>query len=297
MKAEDRLTYLGGSDAAAAAGLSRWQPAYELWLEKTGQLMPVEERPAEVAERLEWGNEMEEAIGRVYARRTGFKIRRRAHEAGVAHPKHPFLVAHVDYVVVGQRRIMDSKNVGGITYAQSEEWGEPGTDQVPTEIYLQGQHYLSILDYEFFDVAALVGGNRLHIYTVPRDEGVIASLTEAEVEFWAMVQSRTAPPIDYDHPKTLDLLQRQHRDVRPVTVDAPPDLLPWCATFEDCKNRIKEYTAAANAAKARILDTIGTAGALLLPDGTTYNRKVVSKASYQVAAQQYVELRRKGPPK
>ena len=78
-----------------------------------------------------------------------------------------------------------------------------------------------------------------------------------------------------------------------MTGDAPPELLPWCATFEDSKKRIKEYTDAANAAKARILETIGTAGALLLPDGTTYNRKVVSKKEYTVAATTYTELRRK----
>ncbi len=292
----DRMGYLGGSDAAAAVGLSKWQPAYELWLEKTGQLVPKDERPQEVAERLEWGNEMEAAIGRVYSRRTGFKIKRRAQEAGINHPKYPFLRAHVDYVVVGQRRGMDCKNVGGIYYAQSDEWGEPGSDQVPTHMYCQAQHYMAVMDYELWDIAALVGGNNLQIYTVPRDEAVIKDLVEGECEFWAMVQTKTPPPLDYDHPRTLELLQRQHRDVKPVTVDAPLDLLPWCAVFEDAKRREKEAHSTAAGAKARILETIGAAGALLLPDGTSYNRKVISKKEYTVAATSYVELR-KGKPK
>lgn len=289
----DRTTFLGGSDCAAALGLSRWQPAYELWLEKTGQLVPKEERPADVAERLEWGNEMEAAIGRVYSRRTGFKIKRRAQEVGVNHPKHPFLRAHVDYVIVGQRRGMDCKNVGGIYYAQSDEWGEPGSDNVPTHIYLQAQHYMAVLDYELWDIAALVGGNNLQIYTVPRDEGVIVDLVEGECEFWEMVQTKTPPPMDYDHPKTLELLQRQHRDVRPVTVDAPLDLLPWCETFEDAKKKMKEYKGVADGAKSRILEEMGLAGAILLPDGSSYVRKVVQKESYEVGPQRYVELRRK----
>ena len=289
----DRMGYLGGSDAAAAVGLSKWQPAYELWLEKTGQLVPKDERPQEVAERLEWGNEMEAAIGRVYSRRTGFKIKRRAQEVGVNHPKHPFLRAHVDYVVVGQRRGMDCKNVGGIYYAQSDEWGEPGSDNVPTHIYLQAMHYMAVLDYELWDIAALVGGNNLQIYTVPRNDAVIKDLVEGEVEFWAMVQSKTPPPLDYDHPKTLELLQRQHRDVKPVTVDCPMDLLPWCAVFEQAKESIKTFQGAADACKSRILEQIGTAGALLLPDGSTYTRKEVRKAAYTVDPQVYVELRRK----
>ncbi len=168
---------------------------------------------------------------------------------------------------------------------------------MPTEIYLQAQHYLAILDYQFWDIAALVGGNSLKIFTVPRDEAVIADLIEGECEFWGMVKTKTPPPIDYDHKRTLELLQRQHRDVKPVTIDAPLDLLPWCATFEDAKRHIKQYKDVENAAKARILETMGTAGALLLPDGTTYNRKTISKAAYHVDAQQYVELRRRSPKK
>ena len=290
---KDRSTYIGGSDAAAALGLSKFQPAYELWLEKTGQLVPKEERPEEVAERLEWGNEMEEAIGRVYSRRTGFPIRRRAHEAGVKHPKYPFMVAHVDYVITGQRRLMDSKNVGSIYFSQSPEWGEPGTDQVPTEIFLQANHYLAVLDYEHCDIAALVGGNKLVIYTIGRDEKLIGDMIEGECEFWEMVQTKKAPPLDYDHPKTLDLLQRQHRDVKPTAVDCPMDLLPYVDIFEREKKRMAEAERMADGCKARILEAIGDAGALLLPDGSSYGRKVVEKKAYTVEAQAYVELRRK----
>lgn len=288
----DRKDFIGGSDCAAALGLSKWQPAYELWLEKTGQLVPKEERPEEVAERMEWGNELEEAIGRVYSRRTGNQIRRRAHETGIAHKKYPFMVAHPDFVVVGQRRGLDSKNVGSIYHAQSPEWGEPGTDQVPTEIYLQAMHYMAVLEYDYWDIAALVGGNKLVIYPIARDEGLIQTITEAECEFWKMVSSRTAPPLDYDHPKTIELLQRQHRDVKPIVVQAPTALLPWCSVFEDAKKMMAQYGDVADGAKAHILEAMGSAGALLLPDGTGYTRKVVEKKAYTVEPQNYVELRR-----
>ena len=51
--------------------------------------------------------------------------------------------------------------------------------------------------------------------------------------------------------------------------------------------------AVADACKARILEAIGTAGALELPDGSLYTRKQVNKAAYTVEAQSYIELRRK----
>ena len=287
---KDRTKYLGGTDAAPAVGLSKWKPAYELYLEKTGQLAPA---LPEDPERLEWGQELEEAIGRVYARRTGRKIRRRGHEDGVVHKKHPFLVAHPDYVVVGERRGLDSKNVGGIYFANSDEWGEPGSDNVPTEYFLQAQAYMNVLEYDAWDIAALVGGNRLAIFTVMRDEAVIRDLEAGMVEFWGMVQAKTPPPLDYDHPKTLDILQRQHREVGTTILQASADLVPWCAVLEQAKEKVGEYAKVVDGAKARILEAMGGAGVLMLPEGSSYVRKVVSKKAYTVEAQSYVELRRK----
>ena len=38
---EDRKTYIGGSDSAAAAGLSRWRSPLNLYALKTGQMKGI----------------------------------------------------------------------------------------------------------------------------------------------------------------------------------------------------------------------------------------------------------------
>lgn len=285
----NRMGAIGGTDTAAALGLSRYKSAHELWLEKTGQLEP---KPPANPELLEFGHEFEALIGRVYARRTGYKIQRYAQETGVAHPKHPFLVGHIDYRVVGQRRIADCKNVNQMYFSRSPEWGEPGTDQVPTEIFLQMMTYLACLAYDLADVAVLVGGNNLNVYTVERDDTLIGTIEDGLAEFWDLVQTRTPPALDYDHPGTLDLLTRKFKGSFGPSIEAPAALLPWVEVFEQSKARAREADKVADACKARILEAMGGAATLRLPDGATYRRTLVEKAAYTVEAQSYVEMRR-----
>ena len=44
---EARRNGIGGSDAAAIAGLNRWRSPVAVWLDKTGQIVP--EEPGEAA--------------------------------------------------------------------------------------------------------------------------------------------------------------------------------------------------------------------------------------------------------
>jgi len=280
--------YIGGSRAASCLGLDPYKPAYESFLELTGQLAPVDLSGSEL---VMMGELVEGAIAEGYMRKRGVKLRRS--NVSLFHKKYPFIVAHPDRIAVGEKFGVEIKNRGAY---REDEYGEDGSDQVLDTDFIQCTVYMAVTELPEWRVVPLFGGNKIREFILKRDMETENQVLAGLADFWNLyVQTKTPPPLDYDHPRTLELLQRQHRDVKPLTVDAPLDLLPWCATFEDSKRRIKEYTNAANAAKARILETIGTAGALLLPDGTTYNRKVVAKKEYTVAATSYVELRRKAP--
>ena len=56
---EERRKGIGGSDAAAIAGLSPWKSPVAVWLEKTGQVEP--EEPGEAAY---WGTVLEDVVAR-----------------------------------------------------------------------------------------------------------------------------------------------------------------------------------------------------------------------------------------
>ncbi|MGF6641822.1 YqaJ viral recombinase family protein [Paraburkholderia sp. MM6662-R1] len=200
---EARRHGVGGSDAAPALGLSKYKTSYELWLEKTGELPPED---LDEVDRIRFGRLMEDIIAREYARREGVRVRRRTQI--IKHPTYPWMLANVDRLIEGERRGLECKNVDAMAYARGDGWGEPGSDQVPDEYLLQCQHYMIVLDYPEWDLAACVGGNRLERYVIRRDPSLEQMIIDGEREFWQRVEQHDAPEPDYAHPTTTALLQR-----------------------------------------------------------------------------------------
>ena len=96
----DRRKGIGGSDVAAIMGLNKWKSAYQIWLEKTGQV-GLSESDSEPAY---WGTVLEEVVAKEFAVRTGKKVRRR--NQVFEHPEYPFLRANIDRDVVGEKAIL-----------------------------------------------------------------------------------------------------------------------------------------------------------------------------------------------
>ena len=69
---EWRRRGIGGSDAAAVAGLNRWRSPMQVWLEKTGQIEGSGDNEA-----MYWGRILEDIIADEFSRRTGKRVRRR----------------------------------------------------------------------------------------------------------------------------------------------------------------------------------------------------------------------------
>jgi putative phage-type endonuclease len=82
---------IGSSDAAPAIGLSPYKCPLSLWLEKTGR-----KEPEDLSEKepVIWGTILEPILARVYAERTGRKVRRV--NAVLQHPTHRFMLANLD---------------------------------------------------------------------------------------------------------------------------------------------------------------------------------------------------------
>src|SRR6185437_11408186 len=86
----ERARGIGGSDCAAALGLSRWKTARQLYHEKRGELQPDE--PDE--ELIWWGNMLEPVVRQRYAEKTGNVVRLPA--STLWHSRHEFMCAHID---------------------------------------------------------------------------------------------------------------------------------------------------------------------------------------------------------
>lgn len=187
---KERQKGIGGSDAAAAVGLSPWKTPYELWLDKTQEI--TEERDESY---FRWGHLLEPVIRQEYSNVTGFGVLN-PNEC-LTHPKHPFALANLDGIVVETpgdepRRLFEGKTASA--FIPASEFGDPGTDEVPVQYLMQCQHYMGVTGYSLTDLAVLIGGSDFRIYTIEADPELQEELFSQEAEFWDYVVRNEPPP-------------------------------------------------------------------------------------------------------
>lgn len=190
-----RNTGIGGSDAAAVLGLSKWKTPYQVWLEKRGESVPIEETQAML-----WGHLLEPVIRQQYAERTGRTVR--VLGGVIRDSKYPFMLANPDGIT-DCHRLFEAK-----TARTANDWGEPGTDEVPHNYLIQVQHYLAITKLQVADIAVLIGGSDFRMYEVPADKELQQMIIEGEAEFWRMVEEDVCPELT----SVQDIAQRYRYD-------------------------------------------------------------------------------------
>ncbi len=187
---EVRKTGIGGSDAAAAVGLSPYKSQLELWLEKTGRDDGLDKPdPTDTNEPVYWGTLLEPIVAAAYTQQTGNRVRKV--NAVLQHPEVPFMLANLDREVLGcpEASILECKTAGEFG-ARHWKLG------VPEYVQLQVQHQLAVTGKAAAHVAVLLCGQKLEVHRIVRDEGLIANLIELEARFWEHVTSDTPPPAD-----------------------------------------------------------------------------------------------------
>lgn len=187
---EVRKNGIGGSDAAAAVGLSPYKSQLELWLEKTGRDAELPKPDSDnTAEPVYWGTLLEPIVAAAYTKQTGNRVRKV--NAVLQHPEIPFMLANLDREVIG---------VPGVQILECKTAGEFGarlwSEGVPEYIQLQVQHQLSVTGKQAADVAVLICGQRLEVHRIQRDDELIARLIPLEAQFWEYVTSDIPPPAD-----------------------------------------------------------------------------------------------------
>lgn len=180
---ERRRTGIGGSDAAAAIGISPWKTPFSLWLQKVGE----EAETLHETEPMRWGTLLEPIIAAEYARRTGRVLERNTEM--LRHPNFGWMIAHLDATVIGENRIVEVK-----TARDGRYWGPPGTDEVPMTYLMQAHHYLVITGAAVCDIAVLIGGSDFRIYEIPADDEIAGMVIDHEATFWRYVEQREPPP-------------------------------------------------------------------------------------------------------
>jgi putative phage-type endonuclease len=172
-----RRTGIGGSDAAAILGLSPWRSPMDVWMEKRGL---VDEDPnPERAFLMDLGARLEPVIAGLYERETGRDVVIPA-QGIFRHKKHPVLLGTPDRLVADTRIGVELKTENLF----SDEFGDPGSAEVPIHYAIQCHHYMAIMDYSVWDVAVLHAGTRFGIYTLVRDAELEAAMVDTLLSWW-----------------------------------------------------------------------------------------------------------------
>lgn len=252
MTREEWLRYrrcgIGGSDASVIMGENPWRSVLQLWEEKTGDGAVTDNGN----EYTYWGNVMEPIIRKEFMNRTGLKVRQK--HAIIFHSVFPFLFADVDGIVTdenGEKCIFEAKTA---SQYKEKDW-EYG---VPREYYLQVQHYLEVCGMDKAYVAVLIGGNTFKIYTVLRNQEVVAELLCKEKVFWEEHVLAGIPPMADDSKATAEYLDSRYSDTVADSIQLPENMKEILQAYDavdiQLKRLEKEKTGLSNQIKAAMED-------------------------------------------
>ena len=179
---------IGGSDVAAIFGISPWKTPLDLWLEKSGKLLPSE---SENLWQKEIGHLLEPVVAKMYAFRTGHRVIPDTYL--YQHARYPWALANVDYSMEDK----DTKEAGGLeckttTYHNADEWTD---DKVPMHYEYQCRFYMGVRDLPFWDIACMWGNGEkdFPIRRIYRDFAIEEMIFETIAAFIQSIHDNQPP--------------------------------------------------------------------------------------------------------
>ena len=175
-------------DAAAALGLDPDKSRHQLWLEKTGR--QGSQAPANLSHETSpgyWQTLLEPLMAAVYTKRTGHRLRR--HNISQCHRLNPWMQATLGWEVVGVPSV-DILECISVGKGEADLWDQG----IPAHVRINVMHTLAVTGKSAANLAVLMCGQDMQIFSAARDQVVIEKLIDQENEFWDYVR-RDEPPI------------------------------------------------------------------------------------------------------
>lgn len=170
---KERVNYIGGSDAAAVMGMSRWTTPIQLWSEKAGVVAP-EDISGKFPVR--FGTKAEDIVAEFFEEETGLKVKKV--KETIYHKTHKFIAVNLDRRVVGEDAFVELKTSNA---RKKHEWEG---DEIPKEYLIQCQHGLMVTGFAHCYIGVVFGNEEFVWKKIERDDEFIALLEKREVEFW-----------------------------------------------------------------------------------------------------------------
>lgn len=245
---EKRRLGIGGSDVAAIFGADEFKDAFSVWAQKKGGLANNQEPNI----RMLVGKFLEEGVIKLYEHIT--KRKTEFCDVTSVHPERPWMVYTPDALCPGERRGVDAKVVA---WDQRRQWD----DGVPLRVELQCWWYMAALDYDVWDVCALMGEGEPRIYSIYRDrDGEEKMLARVKEWYDVYLVGDERPPIGGNEDAARWLKQmypKNKRDLRMATNEEVAALTEYVQVRVMQKELSRRQKAYENYFKANIQDGEG----------------------------------------
>jgi len=251
---------LGGTDIGAILGLSPYKTPLELW----SDLVSGEQPASRDLIHLRFGQHAESFIASEYERATGLFTAQ--HSPTLFHKKLGFMFGHVDRFVldtpdtpavvdgtITANKLLECKTSSAFS---KNDWGEPGTDQVPPLYLVQCAWYLAITECQAADLAVLIGNSDFRIYTIERDmelEGLILSHAQ---HFWHEHVIAQIPPEPISVQDAALLFPKESAG---MSVEADEKLLKSIRSYQESTSKSQTLSSECERLKLEILSYMGQA--------------------------------------
>ena len=220
---------IGGSDAAAACGFSRWNSPLGLWLEKTSS-----DTQSIYNEAMFWGTTLEPVIRDVFSTKIGKVVEVMPYI--FQSEDYPFMIADIDGIIREDDGSVSLVEIKTVSAFKAGEWA----DGLPAEYYIQIQHYLAVCELPRAYVVYLIGGNELHYELVERDEETISTIIMLESAFWDKVVRRQKPDVDENSAEALDQLYPASNKTSIILPDEADKLLDDYMAIKAIEDDVKK---------------------------------------------------------
>jgi putative phage-type endonuclease len=229
--------HIGGSDAAAVMGISKWRSPMSVYVTKKHMLPHQEESSA-----MRWGNLLEDVVRKEFPRDFQLKEEKTVDVMSdtwmYEHPELSYLCADPDgFVTVdGQEGlgVLEIKTTTGRTY---KDWAD---EEIPVDAYAQVQHNMHVLGLTWSLVVALMD-KRIMWRIAPRRMGFIEEMLAAEEEWWKLYYLQDEMPA----PSGLEIDTETLQGLYPTVAERELEL----PHLENIAIRFKELGEQAKAAE------------------------------------------------
>lgn len=282
----ERTKGIGGSEIAAIAGRSPWNTAYQIWMNKTGQIAQ-EDRPPQ-SEAARWGNLLESTVADEWAKRNNthyINIQVILHD-----DEFPFMFANIDGFTLSD----DLEIVTGIlevktTSAYNNDIWEFGP--LPEYYLCQANWYTRITGLGMFTIICLVGGQRLYSYEFPLNEELVTELRQEAIHFWTInVQQLVEPEIQAGDTELLKAQADGIEEEAPTLVYEDEGTENLAEAYCNVRAKIKELEKIKEIVYAQLLAKLTTSrSALTLTHSLELQRSARRSCEWELLASAYPE--------